>query len=150
MRTWILLAAAGCGTSGEPMHGDVAVQYGAASPKLVVGAAVIDKNTPGNMLVELGSDNVDCGTYIDGIELGFPSGVYVYFSASATTPGTDAQGYVEVMKSSGNNVNINGAGGSVTISTIDTRVTGSLTFMTTDANVGMISVSGSFDVKRCF
>lgn len=38
----------------------------------------------------------------------------------------------------------------VTIDTIDTRVTGSLTFSTTDQKVGTISVSGNFDVKKCF
>ena len=150
MRTWFLLVAVGCGTSGEPLKGDVSLQYGTSSPKLVVGAAVADKDTPGHMLVQLGTDHVDCSTNINGIEIGFPSGTYVYFSEDAMTPGTDAQAFIEVMNSSGNNVNINGAGGMVTIDSIDTRVKGSLTFTTTDDKVGAISVSGSFDVKRCF
>lgn len=132
------------------MKGDVTVMYGTASPKLVVGSAVVDKNTPGHMLVQLGTDNVDCSTFINGIEIGFPEGTYVYFSADASTPGTDPQAYVDVMKSAGNNVNIDSAAGSVTIATIDTRVTGSLTWTTTDDKVGTISVSGGFDVKRCF
>jgi len=42
------------------------------------------------------------------------------------------------------------ASGTVTIDTVMPRVTGSLTFMTTDQDVGTIAVSGNFDIKRCF
>lgn len=150
MRTWILLAAAACGTSGEPLHGDITVQYGTTMPTLVVGSAVTDRNTAGHMLVQLGTDNVDCSTYLDALAIGTPSGVYVYFSVDAATPGTDPQGFVQVMDSAGANVTIDAAAGMVTINSIDTRVTGDVTFATTDDKVGTISVMGSFDVKRCF
>jgi len=148
---WGCLLVIGCGTSGEPMKGDVAFTYGTAKPKLVVGAAVANKDMPGQMLVQLGDDNVDCGTYLDaGITFSAPSGTFVYFSVDATTPGTNASAYVSVEHSTGNNININESSGTVTIDAVMPRVTGSLTFMTTDMDVGMIAVSGNFDVKRCF
>jgi hypothetical protein len=149
-RAWLVLCI-GCGTSGEPIHGNIAVTYGTAMPKMVVGSAVTDKQTAGNMVVQLGSDNVDCGTYLDEfLTLNNPSGVFVYFSVSATTPGSNANLFVNVEKSTGNNVNINSASGTVTIDSIDTRVMGSIDFTVTDMMVGTISVSGAFDVKKCF
>lgn len=148
---WGCLLLVACGTSGEPMKGDVAFTYGTAMPKMVVGAAVANKDMAGQMVVQIGDDNVDCGTYLDaGITFSAPSGTFAYFSVDATTPGTTADAFISVEHSTGNNISINEASGTVTIDTVMPRVTGSLTFMTTDMDVGPISVSGNFDVKRCF
>lgn len=148
---WVLVWLLGCGTSGEPIKGDVAIHYGADTPKFVVGSAVQDRNKPANMLVQIGSDNVDCGTYLDVFfTLSNPSGTFVYFSVDKTTPGPHLQSSVSVMKSDGNNTNVNITSGDVTIITIGKRVTGSVTLMTTDSTIGTISVSGSFDVVSCF
>ncbi len=95
--------------------------------------------------------NVDCSTNLGQLVLvGGPSGTFVYFSVSATTPGTDANAFINAQHSGGNHTSINEASGTVTIDTIGTRVTGSLMFSTTDQDVGPISVSGNFDVKKCF
>lgn len=146
----LLLIACG-GTSGEPMKGSIAFTYGTAMPKMSVGAAVMNKDTPGQMLVQIGDDSVDCSTYLDaGITFSAPSGTFAYFSVDATTPGTDTTAYISVEHSGGNHISINESTGTVTIDSVMPRVTGSLTFMTTDQDVGMIEVSGNFDVKRCF
>lgn len=147
----LLVIVAACGSSGEPMKGDIAYTYGTDHPKMVVGAAVQDTQTPGHMLVQLGNDNVDCGTNLDQLVLiGGPSGTFVYFSVDATTPGTDANAFISAQRSGGNHTSINEASGTVTIDMIGPRVTGSLMFSTTDQDVGPISVSGNFDVKKCF
>jgi hypothetical protein len=148
---WGLLLLIGCGTSGEPMKGDVAFDYGTSHPKMVVGSAVMNKDTPAEMVVQLGDDNIDCGTNLDQfVLLGGPTGTFVFFSVDASTPGAHASTAIQVEHATGNDTSIDESSGDVTIDTIDTRVTGSLTFMTTDDKVGAISVSGNFDVKRCF
>jgi hypothetical protein len=142
---------AACGTSGEPMTGDVVFHYGTDTPELVVGAAVMDTNQAGNMLVQLGSDNVDCDTYLDVFfSLDYPSGSFVYFSVDSATPGTVTDAAISVAKSNNNHTSINLGSGSITIDAVSPRVTGTLTATLTDETVGAIDVSGSFDVKRCF
>ena len=42
------------------------------------------------------------------------------------------------------------ARGSIVIDAVEPRVTGRVTFTTTDDEIGTISVTGSFDVVRCF
>ena len=143
---WLLLAACG-GTSGEPLKGSIAFTYGTSMPKMTVGSAVEKKDMPGKMVVQIGDDNVDCGTDLDN---SFASGTFVFFTVDATTPSTDANAAIAVEHSSGGNISLNEAGGNLTIDTVMPRVTGSLTFETTDQDVGTISVSGNFDVKRCF
>jgi hypothetical protein len=138
-----------CGTSGEPMSGDITLMYGDSSPKLIVGAAVEDADEPGNMLVQMGDDNVDCDTNFSGLSFG-TSGTFVYFSVDATTPGAQSDVFITVMHSTGNHLSSNSTDGMVTIDTVSPRVTGSITFDTIDQDVGAITVSGSFDVKRCF
>jgi len=148
---WGCLLLAACGTtSGEPMKGNIAFSYGTSMPKMSVGAAVEDMDTPGHMVVMMGDDNVDCSSDFSGISFGGPSGTFVYFSVDATTPGTDANAEISIEHSTGSHISINGTGGMVTIDTVMPRVTGSLSVTTTDDQVGAISVSGNFDIKRCF
>jgi hypothetical protein len=143
----VLLVA--CGTSGEPMNGDIMVAYGTSMPKMIVGAAVEDTSEPGHMLVQMGDDNVDCGTDFNELSFG-TSGTFVYFSVDATTPGMQPDAWITVERNSGRHFSSNSSDGTVTIDAVSPRVTGSVTFQTTDDDVGSITVNGSFDVKRCF
>jgi hypothetical protein len=148
---WLLLAACGTGTGGEPMQGDVAFTYGSSKPKMVVGSAVQSRNAPTQMIVQMGDDNVDCGTYLDsGITFIPSSGTFVYFTVDAANPGPLSNAYVSVEHSTGTNTKIDVASGMVMIDTVMPRVTGGLSFMDTDMTVGEISVAGNFDIKRCF
>ena len=133
------------------MKGDIMYTYGTDHPKMVVGAAVQDTQTPGQMLVQLGDDNVDCSTNFGKLVLiGGPSGTFVYFSVDATTPATHDNTFISAQRTTGTHTGINESSGTVVIDSIDTRVMGSLTFSTTDQDVGPIMVSGNFDVKKCF
>ncbi|MBA3464262.1 MAG: hypothetical protein H0T46_30195 [Deltaproteobacteria bacterium] len=144
----VLLAA--CGDSGEPMKGDVVVTYGGSSPKMDVGTAVQDEETPGKMLVQFGTDEVDCDSYLDVfLDFNLPEGTFVYFSVDKMA-GTYASASVSAMKNTSRSTSINSTTGMVTITAVEPRVTGTVTFTTTDEEVGVISATGSFDVKRCF
>jgi hypothetical protein len=148
---WLLLAACGTATTGEPMAGNIAFTYGSSKPKMVVGSAVQSRNAPTQMIVQMGDENIDCETYLDsGITFSAPSGTYAYFTVDAATPTTQASADISVEHSSGNHIDIFAATGMVTIDAVMPRVTGSLSFMDTDMTVGDISVMGNFDVKRCF
>src|SRR5690349_14937407 len=103
---WGCMLLVACGTSGEPMNGDITLMYGDSSPKLIVGAAVEDVDAPGHMLVQMGDDNVDCGTNFGELSFG-TSGTFVYFSVDATTPGTQADVFITVMHSTGNHLSSN-------------------------------------------
>jgi hypothetical protein len=144
----LAIAACSSGPSGEPAHGTATVMYGATSGKMVVGSAISDASMPANMVVQLGNDNVSCGTNLDN-EFP-PQGLYAYFSVDKTTPGTAANADVTVVNASGNNINVELSSGMVTIDSIDTRVMGSIMFTVMSQTDGTISVSGSFDVKKCF
>lgn len=148
---WLLLFAIGCGTSGggEPLMGDVAIQYGSSMPDLTTGSAIQSKSDPTKMVVQLGTDHVDCKTDLDSSFFA-EGGTYVFFLEDSATPGTDAQAVVNVENVTGNNINVLSATGSVTISTIDTRVTGTVMLTASDMSIGMVTVNGNFDVKRCF
>ena len=149
---WILLFAIGCGGGGgggEPLMGNVAVQYGTAMPDMTTGSAVQSHDNPMQMVIQIGSDHVDCSTDLSGTFF-TEQGTYVFFNADKTMPSTNAQADITVENVSGNHIDLNGATGTVTISTIDTRVTGSVMLTTTDSMVGTITATGNFDVKRCF
>lgn len=148
---WVLLFAIGCGTSGggEPLMGNVAIQVGSAMPDLTTGSAIRDKDDASKMIVQLGTDHVDCQTDLNS-SFQISGGTYVFFAEDAATPGTDANATVNIEKVSGNMIDVLVSDGMVTISTIDTRVTGTITFTGTDQTLGAVSVSGNFDVKRCF
>lgn len=152
MRTiWLVALCLGCGgIKGEPLEGDITIQYGDSAPDLVVGAAVQDQNDPDLMLVQIGSDDVDCDTYLDNfLSFNNPEGVFVFFSVEKL-PGAFDDASVAAMSSESNNTKTNFTTGSVTIDAVEPRVTGSVSFSTTDDEVGEITVSGSFDVFRCF
>jgi hypothetical protein len=153
MRHLVLVLAIGCGgggTSGEPIMGTVSLDYGGSKPKMVVGAAVEVPDVPAKMLVQIGSDNVDCGTYLDVfLDFDVPKGSFIYFNVDKTATGM-ISGSVAVMKSTSNSVSINEGPGTITIDSNGPRVTGTVTYTTVDEDVGNIFVAGTFDVKRCF
>lgn len=149
------VVACGGGTSGDPLMGTVSLSYGSEKPKMVVGSAVQHENTPGDMLVQIGSDNVDCNTFLDVfLDFSTPEGHFIYFSADKAMTGTFTNKSIDVMKSSDNSTSINGSTGSYTIDSLGAaagdRVTGSVMVTTTDEEVGTITAMGTFDVKRCF
>lgn len=140
----------GCGSSGDPIKGDVAINYGGDSPDLKVGSVVEDQNDPTKMVVQVGTQDVDCSTYLDVfISFNLPSGTFLYFNVDKV-PGAYPTASVSAMHNSSNNIKINSGTGMVTIDTIAPRVTGGVTFDTNDQDVGAITASGSFDVVRCF
>jgi hypothetical protein len=148
---WLMIFALGCGgTSGESIKGDISIEYGSSSPKLVVGAAVQSELAPDEMLVQIGSDNVDCDTYLDRfLDFNLPSGTFVYFNVDKVAA-SYPQGTVATMHKADNSTSIHEGSGSIVIDAVEPRVTGQVTFTTTDDELGTISVTGSFDVVRCF
>jgi hypothetical protein len=151
---WLAIALAiGCGGSsgggGEPQLGNAMVVYNGQTIQFDVGSAVLDTNNPANMLVQIGSDHVTCSTDLDKASPG--QGTYAYFSANKTTPGANPSQDITVIQISSNHLAFDLGQGSQTITSIDTRVMGSLTFTFTDTQSNVsINVSGTFDVKKCF
>lgn len=148
----LTLAGAACGgIEGEPLEGTIQIEYGPSRPALVVGAAVAHRDAPGRMLVQLGSNHVDCDTYLDVLfSFTNPEGTFLYFTVDRA-PGEYVDNSISAMVSENNSTKINVAFGSVTIDTVDPRVTGTVTmFETTDEEVGRIAASGTFDVVKCF
>jgi hypothetical protein len=149
-RVLLLATLAACGDSGEPMKGDVTVHYGSSNPSMKYGTAVAAEDNPDQMLVQFGSGDVECDTYLDVfLDFSLPSGTFVYFVVDRT-PGVHANTSVSTMKNTSNSTSINTSSGSVTIEGVEPRVTGRVTFHTTDDEIGEIMVDGTFDVKRCF
>ena len=145
----LLVGCGGGGTSGEPIMGTISISYGDEKPKMVVGSAVQNMDNPAEMLVQIGSDNVDCGSYLDVfLDFDAPKGTFVYFNVPKM-PITE-NGSVAVMHRAGNSIATNEGPGQVTITTVDARVTGTVTFATVDEEVGNIMVAGTFDVLKCF
>jgi hypothetical protein len=143
------LGVVACGTSGgggEPAHGNAVAQYGTAMDAMTVGSAIL--GDPSTMVIQLGSDHVSCSTNLTG-SLILPSGLYAYFGVPPT-PGSNVASDVFVEHSTGNHLDIDGGGGTVTISSIDTRVMGTIAFMSTDSMSNAVSITGTFDVKKCF
>jgi hypothetical protein len=146
----IALALAACGEDGVPMKGDVTLSYGSSKPGMKYGTAVAAEDSPNQMLVQFGSGGIDCDTYLDVfLDFSLPDGTFLYFVVDRT-PGTHPQASISVMKNDDNSTSINSSSGSVTIDAVGDRVTGSVTFSTTDDEAGQITASGSFDVKTCF
>lgn len=147
-RVAIAVGLVGCG-GGEPISGDITMTYGSDRPEMVVGSVVQHQDSD-DMLIQIGTDDVDCDTYLDVfLDFDLPKGHFVYFSVPKA-PGTYSDGSVSVLRSKSRDISINSSSGDVTIDAIEPRVTGSVTFTTNDEDVGEIAVSGTFDVIRCF
>jgi hypothetical protein len=146
-----LTCSIGCGgIEGEPMDGDIALHYGTANKTFEVGAAVPDKDDTNQLIVQLGTDNVDCKTYLNELVLfGGPKGYFVYFGIDAAMPKAYDNAYVSVEHTTDRSSKTNIADGAVVIDAIADRVTGTVMFDTTDDELGKITVTGSFDVLNC-
>jgi len=140
---------AGCGgDSGEPIAGDVAIDWGTDHVVPSVGAAIEDTSVTDaqNMLVFIGTRDIDCGTTLNSP---IRPGTYVLFSVDRTAPGTYTP-VINVIRAETGHLSFNGASGDVQIDAIADRVTGSFTVETTDDQAGTITAGGDFDVIRCF
>lgn len=146
----LLLLLVGCDSDeGEPIEGTITMQYGDKNPAMVVGAAVQHEGDD-DMLVQIGSKSVGCGTYLDNfLDFDAPGGHFVHFSVPKT-PAVYDQNAVTVDRNNSNESRSYQAFGDVVIDSVGERVTGSLTFTATDDEIGTIALSGSFDVLRCF
>ena len=149
---WILLCAVGCGSSGgggEPQLGNAMIVNGGKTIMLATGSAIQDSMDATKMAIQLGSDNVSCTSDIYNK---FPgSGTYVYLAVDKTTPGSNPMQEVDVLTVSSNHIDIVGGSGTSTVTSIDTRVMGSVSYTFTDSMTNnTITVSGNFDVKKCF
>ncbi len=75
-----LVVLAACGEDGEPLKGDVTVNYGSSKPSMKYGTAVAAEDSPTQMLVQFGSGGIDCDTYLDVfLDLSLPDGTFIYF-----------------------------------------------------------------------
>lgn len=142
-----LLAACTSSKGGEPQMGTASATYGTTTKMLLTGSAIVDVDTSGNMLVQLGDGGVDCSTNLNA---SFPpAGLFVTMSVSSANPGMYTTAAIQVMLSSGNHIDAQISDGMVTIDSIDTRVAGSIDFSTSGSS-GTVSATGTFDVKKCF
>ena len=144
----IALVLIGCGDSGEPIEGTITIGYGEDTVTPDVGAALRVADVPTEMSILIGTDAVDCGTDLDTF---FEKGTFVQFDVDNTAPATHADASISVIKITARSFSLNGASGTVVIDSIGAdRVTGSVTFSTTDDEVGTITAMGTFDIIRCF
>lgn len=149
---WTLLClgvvACGSASGGEPQNGNATVTWGSTTDAMTVGSAIRSASGATAITVQLGNDNVSCSTDLNN---SFPPpGLYLVFDIDASTPGTNSQATIAGIHSSGSHIDFDEATGMTTVTSIDTRVMGSLTFMTTDSTGATVTASGTFDVKKCF
>lgn len=150
---WLCAFAIGCGggsSGGEPQLGDATLQWGPTPKMMETGAAIKDPKNAGQMRITLGNDHVGCSTDYD---MNFPPpGDYVYFSVAPQTGPTPSVS-VTIIHYAGKTLNLDITSGDATISAVSDRVMGNVTFMTTDDMAGTpntVTMTGSFDVKKCF
>jgi hypothetical protein len=143
----VLVIVAACGTSdtGEPIGGTVSVIVGDQTITPTVGAAIADPADETKAILIVGTTTITCETTLNSR---LPPGTYLTFGFAQTT-GMQS-GFVSVIRVEGSSAHLNASTGDIVIDTLDPRVTGSVTFDTTDDMVGPISAAGTFDVIRCF
>ena len=141
----VVLAACG-GDSGEPIEGDISIDYGGETVAMDVGAAIPDHDADGNPVtrVLLGTRDISCSTTI---QTPLKRGTYVTFPIDRT-PGMQMP-FVSVIRVEAGGAHLNGTTGTVTIDVIDDQVHGSVMSTTTDADVGDIVTTGTFAVIDC-
>ena len=141
----VLLAACG-GEGGEPIGGTIAVDVAGTITTPTVGATVA---RDAEIVVVLGTREIDCDTRIEDQ---LKRGVYVTFAIEPTELGPQNP-FVSVIRVDPGGTHLNGGPGDVTLDGAADRITGSVTFATTDiTDEGdiPISVTGTFDVRACF
>lgn len=148
-RLYVLLGLAAvpaCGAEdGEPIGGDVTITVGDEVIEPTVGAALPDDQDPTKALIVVGTRDISCATTIT---TPLKRGTYLMFSID---PAVGMQTvFTSVIRVESSGSHLNGSSGEVTIDSVEDRVTGSVTFDTTDDEVGPITAAGTFDVLRCF
>jgi hypothetical protein len=153
---WLAIALlTGCaGQTGDPITGDIVIHVGdqTITPSvgaLIAGPPASDTN-PATLLLVLGTRDISCdfststplhpGTYLT---------ITFQAAARADIPTGMSAPFVSVTRVVTGGAHIDGATGSVTIDGVADRITGSVTFTTTNADVGTSSAMGSFDVTGC-
>lgn len=135
-----------CGTeAGEPIGGDVTITVGDEVIEPTVGAALPDDEDPTKAMIVVGTRDISCATTITSP---LKRGTYLMFTIAPEAGMQTVFTSVIRVESSGSH--LNGSTGEVTIDGVGDRVTGSVTFDTTDDEVGPITAAGTFDVVRCF
>lgn len=139
----VLAACAACGgTEGEPIGGTIAIAFEGATITPTVGAAIADD---GNAYIVIGTRDISCATTIQSQ---LKRGTYLAFSVEVAT-GMHAP-FVSVIRVEASGTHLNGAEGVVTLDAVDGRIAGSVMVEASDAEIGAITVEGTFDVVRCF
>ena len=145
MKRALLVVLAACGEeAGEPISGTIAVEVGGEVTTPSVGAAIPD----GELRVILGTREINCETQIEDQ---LKRGVYVTFTFDPSVLGARSS-FVSVIRVEPGGTHLNGGAGDLVIDSADARITGSLTFATTDVTDEgdiPINVTGTFDVLSC-
>jgi hypothetical protein len=136
------------GDGGEPITGTIAIGYGTDTFTPDVGAALQVEGSPDQMAVTIGTNSVDCGFDVESFDL---RGAFVTFAVDSTAPATHADTSIAVIRGTARSYSYVGSFGTVVIDSIGPdRVTGSVSFATSDEEIGAITAMGTFDVIRCF
>jgi hypothetical protein len=142
----LVLGVAACGgEGGEPISGTLAIDVGGEVTTPTVGAAIPDS---GALLAIFGTREIDCDTTVqDNLE----RGVYLSFAIDPATLGAQMP-FVSVIRVVPGGTHLNGGPGDLVIDAVDNRITGSVTFATTDVTDEgdiPITATGTFDVLSC-
>ena len=138
------LIACGGGDDGEPIDGTVVITVGSDTITPTVGAALVDADDPNDMVVIVGTSDINCSTNFDESPL---KGTAFFVTVPQEVATTESFGWVSRSKSG--SLSLNGSGATVTIDGLGDRVTGSVVFDTIDEDDGEITVNGTFDVISC-
>jgi hypothetical protein len=145
MKRALLALLAACGEdAGEPIGGTIAVDVGGEVTTPSVGAAIPD----GELRVIVGPREIDCNTRVEDQ---LKRGVYVTFTFDPSVLGARSS-FVSVIRVEPGGTHLNGGAGDLVIDDAGARITGSLTFATTDVTDEgdiPITVTGTFDVLSC-
>ncbi len=145
------LAACASEPTGERNRGDATFVYDGDSAPLIVGSAIEAADDPSMMIVQLGTDRVDCEFDLGRVSSmpGMPDGYFVSFALPKT--GVIDAPYVHVQRGDGSESWHRFATGIVGLDSVGERVTGTVSFsLQPFESVREIEVLGRFDVKRCF
>src|SRR2546423_2759721 len=152
---WLLALLTACaGQSGDPIGGDVVIHVGDQTITPSVGALVPgppgNASNPATLLLVLGTRDISCNTSINTpLHPGTYLTITFQAAARADIPTGMSAPFVSVTRVVNGGAHLDGATGSVTIDGVGDRITGSVTFTTTNADVGTIDAMGSFDVTGC-
>lgn len=124
------------------------MQVGDTFPALAVGTVVQHRDDPDLMLVQFGTNEVFCDSYLDDFETEQPEGTFVYFPI-AKAPGTYSNTLVDALIVEDGSMAAYGTGTDVTLTTVGERVTGNFMYESLETDYGDIFVSGNFDVVSC-